>query len=619
MTMIMSPRQLELAAFGLMLFKPKPILSGSEWADEYFYLSPESSARPGKWKTDPWQKEILDEMTNTTTPFVSVEKSARVGYTKMLNITQGYFIHQDPCSILHAQPTDGDIIGYAEDEFEPMIRDNDVIRERVNTHNNRGRNKREKTVKKMYPGGIWEGIGAHSPRNFRRRTNRVTMGDEIDGWEFEAGKEGDPVSLFQKRSQGFWNRKNILGGTPTLLKISKIHKSVNSGDGRRRFLPCPHCGHEQMIEFENFRYQINDNGMLIKESVVLECVACLEPIEENQKLSMDEKGEWRAERPFNGHASFHIWSAYAHDPNYRWHHIVQEYLDSKDDELKLKVFTNTVLGKPWEDKIEKNQPEDILSLKIDLEEGKIPTKTAAVVMAVDVQKDHFWFKIVAFMYGNGSHLVRYGRAETWADVELIMRTPYYDVSGVGHMVRICAVDSGYLADEVYEFCAMNSDVCIPVKGASQRMSTPYTVSNIDKDINGRPVATGLKLYKLDTEYYKDILDAKIKRSIAAVANGETAQNNLMTLHSGTDDLYVKQMTSEYKHVESNPKTGVEKSEWRKVTEKADNHLWDDGTYTTFLGELLGIRFLPSEPIETVSRQQRRERPAPRHDDDESNY
>lgn len=619
MTMMMSPRQLELAAFGLMLFKPKPILSGSEWADEYFYLSPESSARPGKWKTDPWQKEILDEMTNTTTPFVSVEKSARVGYTKMLNIAQGYFIHQDPCSILHAQPTDGDIIGYAEDEFEPMIRDNDVIRERVNTHNARGRNKREKTVKKMYPGGIWEGIGAHSPRNFRRRTTRVTMGDEIDGWEFEAGKEGDPIALFQKRSQGFWNRKNILGGTPTVLKISKIHKRFESGDGRRRFLPCPHCGHMQTIEFENFRYQIDENEMLIKESVMLECISCSGLIEENQKMEMDENGKWIAERPFNGHASFHIWSAYAHDPNYRWHHIVQEYLDSKDDELKLKVFTNTVLGKPWEEKIEKNQPEDILSLKIDINEGIVPPKTAAIVMAVDVQKDHFWFEVKALMFGNGTHLVRYGRAETWVDIEMIMRTPYMDVSGGAHMVRICAVDSGYLADEVYEFCAMNPDICIPVKGASARMSTPYTVSNVDKDINGRPVATGLKLYKLDTEFYKDILDAKIKRSIAAVSNNEIAQNNLMSFHSGTDALYVKQYTSEYKHTETNPKTGVEKSEWRKVTEKAPNHLWDCGTYITFLGELLGIRFLPAEPIETVTRSRRRERPAPRYDDDESNY
>lgn len=614
----MSPRQLELVAFGLMLFKPKPILSGSEWADEYFYLSPESSARPGKWKTDPWQKEILDEMTNTTTPFVSVEKSARVGYTKMLNITQGYFIHQDPCSILHAQPTDGDIIGYAEDEFEPMIRDNDVIRERVNTHNARGRNKREKTVKKMYPGGIWEGIGAHSPRNFRRRTNRVTMGDEIDGWEFEAGKEGDPIALFQKRSHGFWNRKNILGGTPTLLKISKIHKSVQSGDDRHRFLPCPHCGHMQTIEFDNFRYEINDDGILIKESVTLECINCTELIKENQKMEMDEKGEWRAQRPFTGHASFSVWSAYAHDPNYGWHDIIQEYLDSKDDYLKYKVFTNTVLGKPWEDKIEKNQPEDILSLKIDLQEGIIPPKTAAVVMAVDVQKDHFWFEIKALTYGNGAHVIRYGRVETWADVEVVMRTHYFDNAGGAHAVRICAVDSGYLADEVYEFCAMNSDICIPTKGGSHTMSSPYVVSNVDKDVNGRPVATGLKLYKLDTGYYKDILDAKIKRSINAVATGETAKNNLLSFHSGTDALYVKQYTSEYKHVEVNPKTGVEKSEWRKVSEKADNHLWDCGTYITFLGELLGIRFLPSEPIETVSR--RRERRAPRHNnDDESNY
>ncbi|MBV5348518.1 phage terminase large subunit family protein [bacterium] len=207
--------------------------------------------------------------------------------------------------------------------------------------------------------------------------------------------------------------------------------------------------------------------------------------------------------------------------------------------------------------------------------------------------------------------------ETWGDIELVMRTPYMDVFERAHAIRICAVDSGYLTDEVYEFCAMNSDICIPIKGSSNPMATQYTVTNVDKDVNGKPIATGLKLYKLDTGYYKDILDSKIKRSINAIANDETAQNNLLSFHSGTNALYVKQYTSEYKHVETNPRTLVEKREWRKVTEKADNHLWDCGTYITFLGEMLGIRFLPSEPIDTVPR--RREHRTPRHDDDESNY
>lgn len=36
----------------LQRLRPPPKLTVSEWADEYRYLSPESSAEPGKWRTD---------------------------------------------------------------------------------------------------------------------------------------------------------------------------------------------------------------------------------------------------------------------------------------------------------------------------------------------------------------------------------------------------------------------------------------------------------------------------------------------------------------------------------------------------------------------------------------
>ncbi len=51
-----------------------------------------------------------------------------------------------------------------------MIRDNEVVRELVERPRLDGRSKKAKTVKKFYPGGILEIVGAFSPKNFRRRT-----------------------------------------------------------------------------------------------------------------------------------------------------------------------------------------------------------------------------------------------------------------------------------------------------------------------------------------------------------------------------------------------------------------------------------------------------------------
>ena len=50
------------------LWKPPTELKISEWADEYRYLSPESSAVSGKYRTDyaPYQKEIMDVARQAT-------------------------------------------------------------------------------------------------------------------------------------------------------------------------------------------------------------------------------------------------------------------------------------------------------------------------------------------------------------------------------------------------------------------------------------------------------------------------------------------------------------------------------------------------------------------------
>ena len=45
-------------------FKPPKKLSLSDWADEYAYLSVESSAEGGRWRTLPYQKAIMDAVTN---------------------------------------------------------------------------------------------------------------------------------------------------------------------------------------------------------------------------------------------------------------------------------------------------------------------------------------------------------------------------------------------------------------------------------------------------------------------------------------------------------------------------------------------------------------------------
>lgn len=74
-----------------LAFKPPKKMTLSEWADSYAYLSAESSAEGGRWHTLPYQKGIMDAITNPKIEQISVMKSARVGYSKSL-ITSRPFI-----------------------------------------------------------------------------------------------------------------------------------------------------------------------------------------------------------------------------------------------------------------------------------------------------------------------------------------------------------------------------------------------------------------------------------------------------------------------------------------------------------------------------------------------
>ena len=102
---------LEKKAF--LAFKPPKKLSLSEWADENAFLSAESSAEGGRWRTLPYQKGIMDAITDPAIEQVTVMKSARVGYSKILNHVIGYHIHQDPAPIMLVQPTIEDAQGYS--------------------------------------------------------------------------------------------------------------------------------------------------------------------------------------------------------------------------------------------------------------------------------------------------------------------------------------------------------------------------------------------------------------------------------------------------------------------------------------------------------------------------
>lgn len=237
--------------------RPDPDLDLAAWSDQFGYLSPEASAVSGRWKCLPYQVEIMRSMTDKKVERVSFLKSARVGYTKMLNQLCGYHMHQAPANIMFVLPTLHDAEQHSITEIAPMLRDTQVLRDLVGA--SRTKNSENTITRKKFRGGTLVMVGANSATSFRRVSIKVLILDEVDGYPAMAGggrgAEGDPVSLAIRRTEWAWDRKIVMGSTPTIKELSRIEAAWEESDQRFYEVPCPECGAFHPILWENIRWE----------------------------------------------------------------------------------------------------------------------------------------------------------------------------------------------------------------------------------------------------------------------------------------------------------------------------------------------------------------------------
>lgn len=431
---------------------PPPRLTLSQWANEYAVLSKETSASHGKFRAFAYQNGIMDAVTDPTVETITVMKSARVGYTKILDHVVGFFVHQDPSPLLIVQPRVEDAEDYSTSEIAPMLRDTPVLAEIAGDL--KAKDSNQKILKRVFKNGAsLTFVGANSPGGLRRITVRVVAFDEVDGYPAAgAGVDGDQIRLGKKRTESFWNRKIILGSTPTVKITSRIFRSWETSDQRRYFVPCPHCQHKQTLKWSGIRWENNDPKTA---HYVCEDCGCI--IEEHHKPWMIDHGEWIAEKPFNGHAGFHIWAAYSLFANAAWPKLVEEFLSVKNNPLELKTFVNLVLGEPWE---ERGEQLDAHALQARTEKWEAaPEGVLIVTCGVDVQGDRLEVERVGWGLEDESwsldHHVIYGdpsSPEIWTELDDYLLTPTETADGRTLDVAATCIDSGgHSTDAVYSF------------------------------------------------------------------------------------------------------------------------------------------------------------------------
>jgi phage terminase large subunit GpA-like protein len=590
----------QVVARAMRAWRPPPRRSLSQWADEFFVLSTETAAEPGRWRTLPYQVGIMDAITDPETEQVSLMKSSRVGYTLSVSAAIGYYMHQDPSSILVVQPTVDDSKGFSKETVAPMLRDVPVLAQlRVQDVEYKGPKDGSNTLThKAFPGGILSLTGANSGTGFRRISRRVVILDEVDAYPVSAGSEGDPVRLAMKRSEAFWNRKTIAGSTPLLAGRSRIEALFLAGDQRRYFVPCPACGH---MDFLAFREGERGHWMAWTEKMPktahFVCRGCGCEIPHHQKRWMVERGEWRGSQPFKGHASFHIWAAYSYAPNATWEHIVAEFLSSKAEGPEaLRTFVNTALGETWVEKGEAPDWQRVYLRREKYELATVPIRPVLLTAGVDVQRDRLVWEVVAWGGDKASWSIdagvipgdtsREGAEGPWPALDQLLERSWAGLDGVEHRVQLLAIDAGFNTQMVYNWARrypMNR--VIACKGVSTAKTLIGSPSPVDVTTRGKKMARGYKVWPVGVDIAKSELYGWLRLDPPTKESGDPLPPGFCHFPEHGEE-YFKQLTAEHL-VSTVNRRGFRVYEWQ-VLPGRENHYLDCRVYARAAAALAGL-------------------------------
>lgn len=560
--------------------EPPPLLSCSEWANQFRYLSKESSAQANKYRTAtaPYQAEVMDAVNDESVQTICAMFASQTGKTEMLNNIVGFFIDCDPAPILVVQPTIEFAESWSKERLVPMLRDCACFEGKV--RDARSRDSGNTILHKSFTGGNIAIVGANAPAGLAGRPRRVVLLDEVDRFPVSAGTEGDPCALAIRRTESFYNSVIVLTSTPTLKGISRIEAEFEQTDKRYWHCPCPKCGEWQTLKWSMVVWPEGK-----PEEAVMKCEKCQAALDDSDRVRMIKAGEWRATAPFNGKRGYHlngIYSPFKHKRGYknRLHQMAAQFLEAKHggDET-LKAWVNTFLAETWESAGDKIDQHEIGARREDYA-TELPAGVLVLTAAADVQSDRIEAEIVGWGMGEENWGIRRGyfvgdpntSQDVWRQLadffSLELQHPTY-----GKMrPQVACVDSGYATAAAYVFVKrMRPAAVYAVKGAKNRLKHPVEAPK-------RGSRSGALL--VDTQEFKTVIYSRLKI--------DQPGPRYMHFPKAYDDEFFAQLTAE--KVITKYVKGVQYQLWENVRSNRRNEALDVRVYNAAALHVLNVNW-----------------------------
>jgi phage terminase large subunit GpA-like protein len=303
--------------------------------------------------------------------------------------------------------------------------------------------------------------------------------DEVDRYEPSAGKEGNPISLAIRRTDTFQlNRKIAIASSPTFPE-NNIDLWYRESDQRRFQVPCPQCGHFQVLFWHRIEWPEG-----APEEAQFRCQHCQKLIPHYRKAWMVSQGRWIPENPKSDIPGFWLPKQYTlQGPS--WGDMAKEYVKAAKTPLTLRTFVNTALAECFEERHEAKMDAQALLVRIEAYGPAVPEQVAILTAGVDVQGNRLEVEIVGWGRDEESwsirHLVLPGnpeKPEVWAELDELLKQRFENEAGIELPIKATCIDSSDCTSAVYRFTRSRTARKIyAVKGREgSRMIWPKKVS-----------------------------------------------------------------------------------------------------------------------------------------------
>ena len=398
-----------------------------------------------------------------------------------------------------------------------------------------------------------------------------------------------------KRTATFHRRKILEVSTPTVEGSSRIASRFDETDQRYFMVPCPECDHLQRLVWSQVKFEVDDNGRLDRDSVGYACAGCGALLREHQKTTMLAGGRWEATNP---HANpdvrgYHLSALYSPVGWFSWQDAVEQFLEAKNDPLKLKVFVNTVLGETWKEKSDAPDWKRIYRNREQYRTGVVPEGAVFLTAGVDVQRDRLELEVTGWGRGRESWSVDYlvlegdpAEQAVWEGLEAVLSRSWKHARGGELTIRMLAIDSGDQTSTVYSWARKFPGQVMAVKGSD---SIPQVVGSprmTDINLRGKRIRRGVQLWPVGSSATKRELYALLRLD-PPTEKGEPYPQGYCHFpeESQYDKEYFKQLTAERLVFRKDPR-GYTKHVWEKMRER--NEAIDCRVYSRAAAEVVGL-------------------------------